>query len=94
MTASLGLVLAESDPDRRKAWIAAVDTIEALDPSAVISGQKCAGRADDALQLSALLQDRFDLESDLDLVADHHAAAVKWHVELDPEVGPADLGSR
>ena len=42
---------------------------------------------------SVLLQDRLDLESDLDLVADHHAAAVEWHVELDPEVGPADLGS-
>jgi glyoxylase-like metal-dependent hydrolase (beta-lactamase superfamily II) len=39
--------LAESDPDRRKAWSAAIDTIEALDPRAVISGHKRAGRADD-----------------------------------------------
>ena len=41
------LYLAESDPDRRKAWIAAIDTIEALDPRAVISGHKRVGRADD-----------------------------------------------
>jgi glyoxylase-like metal-dependent hydrolase (beta-lactamase superfamily II) len=41
------LYLAESDPDRRKAWIAAIDTIEALEPGAVISGHKRAGRADD-----------------------------------------------
>jgi glyoxylase-like metal-dependent hydrolase (beta-lactamase superfamily II) len=40
------LYLAESDPDRRKAWIAVIDTIEALDPCAVISGHKRAGRAD------------------------------------------------
>jgi hypothetical protein len=45
-------------------------------------------------QLSVLLQDRLDLETDLDLVADHDAATVEWHVELDPEVGPADLGPR
>ncbi len=41
------LYLSESDPDRRKAWIAALDTIEALEPRAVISGHKRAGRADD-----------------------------------------------
>jgi glyoxylase-like metal-dependent hydrolase (beta-lactamase superfamily II) len=41
------LYLAESDPARRKAWIAAIDRIEALDPRAVISGHKRAGRADD-----------------------------------------------
>jgi len=41
------LYLAESDPDRRKAWIAAIDRIEALRPRAVISGHKRAGRADD-----------------------------------------------
>jgi glyoxylase-like metal-dependent hydrolase (beta-lactamase superfamily II) len=41
------LYLAESDPERRKAWISAIDTIEALEPGAVISGHKRAGRADD-----------------------------------------------
>lgn len=41
------LYLAESDPDRRKAWIAAIDTIEALNPRTVISGHKRAGRPDD-----------------------------------------------
>jgi hypothetical protein len=46
-TTTVHLYLAESDPERRKAWIAAIDTIEALDPRAVISGHKRAGRADD-----------------------------------------------
>jgi glyoxylase-like metal-dependent hydrolase (beta-lactamase superfamily II) len=41
------LYLAESDPERRKAWISAIDRIEALGPRAVISGHKRAGRADD-----------------------------------------------
>jgi glyoxylase-like metal-dependent hydrolase (beta-lactamase superfamily II) len=41
------LYLAESDPDRRRAWLAAIDTIEALDPRAVIAGHKRVGRADD-----------------------------------------------
>jgi len=41
------LYLAESDPDRRKEWITAIDTIEALNPRAVIAGHKRAGRADD-----------------------------------------------
>ena len=41
------LYLAESDPERRKAWISAIDRIDALEPRAVISGHKRAGRADD-----------------------------------------------
>ncbi len=45
-------------------------------------------------QRSVFLQDGLDLETDLDLVADDHTAAVKGHVEFDPEVAPADLGSR
>jgi glyoxylase-like metal-dependent hydrolase (beta-lactamase superfamily II) len=48
--------LAESDADRRKAWIAAIDTIEALDPRAVISGHKRAGRADDPQTLEETRQ--------------------------------------
>jgi glyoxylase-like metal-dependent hydrolase (beta-lactamase superfamily II) len=41
------LYLAESDPERRKAWISAIDRIDELEPRAVISGHKRAGRADD-----------------------------------------------
>jgi glyoxylase-like metal-dependent hydrolase (beta-lactamase superfamily II) len=41
------LYLAESDPELRKSWISAIDRIEALEPRAVISGHKRAGRADD-----------------------------------------------
>jgi glyoxylase-like metal-dependent hydrolase (beta-lactamase superfamily II) len=39
--------LAESDHPQRVEWIAALDTIEALRPRAVIAGHKRAGRADD-----------------------------------------------
>jgi glyoxylase-like metal-dependent hydrolase (beta-lactamase superfamily II) len=41
------LYLAESDSDRRKAWLAAIDTIEALEPRAVIAGHKRVDRSDD-----------------------------------------------
>jgi glyoxylase-like metal-dependent hydrolase (beta-lactamase superfamily II) len=50
------LYLAESDPDRRKAWTAAIDTIESLNPRAVISGHKRAGRADDPRTLEETRQ--------------------------------------
>jgi glyoxylase-like metal-dependent hydrolase (beta-lactamase superfamily II) len=38
--------LAESDPQRRREWIAALDTIESLNPRAVIAGHKRPGNAD------------------------------------------------
>jgi glyoxylase-like metal-dependent hydrolase (beta-lactamase superfamily II) len=50
------LYLAESDPDRRKAWIAAIDTIEGLEPRAVIAGHKRAGRDDDPYTLEETRQ--------------------------------------
>ena len=40
------LYLAESDPERRREWLAALDTIEALKPRAVVSGHKRATRDD------------------------------------------------
>jgi glyoxylase-like metal-dependent hydrolase (beta-lactamase superfamily II) len=40
------LYLAESDPQRRREWIAALDTIESLNPRAVIAGHKRPGNAD------------------------------------------------
>jgi glyoxylase-like metal-dependent hydrolase (beta-lactamase superfamily II) len=40
------LYLAESDPEGRREWIAALDTIEALHPQAVIAGHQRAGRHD------------------------------------------------
>jgi glyoxylase-like metal-dependent hydrolase (beta-lactamase superfamily II) len=50
------LYLAESDPERRKAWISAIDRIDALEPRAVISGHKRAGRADDPQTLEETRQ--------------------------------------
>jgi glyoxylase-like metal-dependent hydrolase (beta-lactamase superfamily II) len=41
------LYLAESSPQTRADWIAALDTIELLQPRAVIAGHKRPGRADD-----------------------------------------------
>src|SRR2546430_7549167 len=40
------LLLAESNPQTRRAWIAALDTIEALKPRAVIAGHKRPGSDD------------------------------------------------
>jgi glyoxylase-like metal-dependent hydrolase (beta-lactamase superfamily II) len=40
------LYLAESNPQTRRKWIAALDTIEALNPSAVVAGHKRAGNDD------------------------------------------------
>jgi glyoxylase-like metal-dependent hydrolase (beta-lactamase superfamily II) len=40
------LYLAESDPQGRRDWIAALDTIESLHPRAVIAGHQRAGRRD------------------------------------------------
>jgi glyoxylase-like metal-dependent hydrolase (beta-lactamase superfamily II) len=40
------LYLAESDPQKRREWIAALDTIESLHPQAVIAGHQRAGRHD------------------------------------------------
>jgi glyoxylase-like metal-dependent hydrolase (beta-lactamase superfamily II) len=40
------LYLAESDPQKRQDWIAALDTIESLHPRSVIAGHQRAGRHD------------------------------------------------
>jgi glyoxylase-like metal-dependent hydrolase (beta-lactamase superfamily II) len=40
------LFLAESDPQSRREWVAALDTIESLHPRAVIAGHQRAGRHD------------------------------------------------
>jgi glyoxylase-like metal-dependent hydrolase (beta-lactamase superfamily II) len=40
------LMLIESDPQKRREWIAALDTIEALKPRAVIAGHKRPGNED------------------------------------------------
>ncbi len=40
------LYLAESSPEGRREWIAALDTIESLQPRAVIAGHQRAGRHD------------------------------------------------
>ncbi len=41
------LYLAESSPEKRREWVAALDAIEVLGPRAVVAGHKRAGRPDD-----------------------------------------------
>jgi glyoxylase-like metal-dependent hydrolase (beta-lactamase superfamily II) len=65
------LYLAESDARRRGEWIAALDTIEALDPRAVIAGHKRPGRADDP----RILEDTLQYIRDFDRVAETTATA-------------------
>ncbi len=43
------LLLSQSNPELRREWIAALDTIESLRPKAVIAGHKRADRADDPM---------------------------------------------
>jgi glyoxylase-like metal-dependent hydrolase (beta-lactamase superfamily II) len=67
------LCLAESDARRRGEWIAALDTIEELDPRAVIAGHKRAGRADDP----RILEDTRQYIRDFDRVAETTTATAR-----------------
>ena len=59
------LYLAESDPQRRREWIAALDTIESLNPRAVIAGHKRPGNADS----SKIIEETRQYIRDFDRVA-------------------------
>jgi len=59
------LHLGESDAQRRREWIAALDTIEALQPRAVIAGHKRPGTDDDP----RILEETRQYIRDLDRVA-------------------------
>ncbi len=56
------LYLAESGPQLRRDWITAVDTIESLDPRAVIAGHKRPDRADDPRIIDETRQYIFDVD--------------------------------
>jgi glyoxylase-like metal-dependent hydrolase (beta-lactamase superfamily II) len=63
--------LAESDHERRAEWLAALDTIAALRPRAVIAGHKRAGRADDP----RIVEETRKYIRDFDEIADSAATA-------------------
>src|SRR6266851_5103681 len=45
-------------------------------------------------QGGSVLEDRFDLELELDLVGDHDTTGLEHGVEVDAEIGALDLASR
>jgi hypothetical protein len=60
------LYLAESSPQGRRDWIAALDTIESLHPRAVIAGHKRADRDDDP----RIIEETRDYIRDFDRIAE------------------------
>jgi hypothetical protein len=60
------LYLAESPAEKRKEWLAALDTIDALRPRAVVAGHKRAERADDPKIVEETRQYIRDFERVLD----------------------------
>jgi glyoxylase-like metal-dependent hydrolase (beta-lactamase superfamily II) len=63
--------LAESDHERRAEWLAALDTIEALRPRAVVAGHKRADRTDDP----GIVEETRKYIRDFDEIADSAATA-------------------
>ena len=75
------LYLAESNPERRQEWLAALDVIEALNPVAVVAGHKRASRDDHPRILEETRQYIRDFEK---IAADTRAAQ-----PLRPDAVPA-----
>jgi glyoxylase-like metal-dependent hydrolase (beta-lactamase superfamily II) len=70
--------LAESDHQRRAEWIAALDTIEALRPRAVIAGHKRADRADDP----RIVEETRQYIRDFDRIAESSATALELYYQV------------
>ena len=65
------LYLAESSPEKRRDWVAALDAIEALSPRAVVAGHKRAGRPDDP----GIIEETRQYIRDFDRIAESTATA-------------------
>jgi hypothetical protein len=72
------LYLAESDPQRRCEWIAALDTIESLHPQTVIAGHQRAGRHDGP----EIIEETRQYIRDFDRVAETTSAARDLYEEI------------
>jgi glyoxylase-like metal-dependent hydrolase (beta-lactamase superfamily II) len=85
------LYLAESNPRTRREWIAALDTIEALNPSAVVAGHKRAGNEDSP----RIIEETRQCIRDFDRLAETTTTARELYdkmLELDPDrVNPGAL---
>ncbi len=72
------LYLAESSPEKRRDWVAALDAIEALSPRAVVAGHKRAGRADDP----RIIEETRQYIRDFDRVAESTKTARELYEEV------------
>ena len=72
------LHLGESNPDKRKEWIAAIETIRSLKPKAVIAGHKRPGRED----APKILDETRQYIEDFDRIAASTSTALKLYNEV------------
>ena len=72
------LYLAESSPEKRRQWVAALDAIEALGPRAVVAGHKRAGRPDDP----GIIDETRQYIRDFDRVAESTATARELYEQV------------
>lgn len=80
------MMTAETDPAGRRAWIANLDAIAALDPTIVVAGHKKIGTPDDPGQIAASQQYLRDFDRVLETherVADIVAAMLELHGDRD-----------
>ena len=72
------LLLSQSNPKLRREWIAALDTIESLNPAAVIAGHKRADRADDPV----IVEETRQYIRDFDRLADSTSTAQELYEQM------------
>src|SRR6266849_5671940 len=72
------LLLSQSNPKLRREWIAALDTIESLNPAAVIAGHQRADRADDPV----IVQETRQYIRDFDRLADSTSTAQELYEQM------------
>jgi hypothetical protein len=72
------LHLAESNPHTRREWIAALDTIESLDPHAVIAGHKRPGNDDSP----KIIEETRQYIRDFDRIAEKTTTARELYDEM------------
>ena len=72
------LYLAESPHELRQAWLAALDTIQELEPRAVVAGHKRAGRADDP----RIIEETRQYIRDFDRIAQNTSTAQELYEQV------------
>jgi hypothetical protein len=72
------LNLAESNPDTRREWVSALDTIESLKPSTVVAGHKRPGRDD----VAEIIEETRQYIRDFDRVASATESAEQLYRDM------------